>query len=96
MHAVWIKGERPMLADPIDKVHVNLVESCWDQNPNKRPTFEEIVEELRTNKEIIKYINEQLERKASTVDLNRIYTSEINQDSFYEVIKSFEKKDDDE
>jgi len=39
-------GTRP----PLDKVHIDrraLIVSCWDQDPDKRPTFATIVDELQ-------------------------------------------------
>jgi serine/threonine protein kinase len=38
--------------DPtIPPFYWNLITSCWDHNPNARPSFAQIVEMLRTNKE---------------------------------------------
>ena len=47
------KGERPKFENPIKEVYKNLIERCWSQNPELRPTFEEIINEFRTNKEFI-------------------------------------------
>lgn len=42
------EGERPAFKYYIDE-YKDLIERCWSQNPEKRPTFSEIVEELRNN-----------------------------------------------
>lgn len=44
---------RPIIRTPIPKAYHNLIERCWDENPSKRPSFEEIITELRTNPEFI-------------------------------------------
>ncbi|KAK8883615.1 hypothetical protein M9Y10_042709 [Tritrichomonas musculus] len=47
------KGERPEFKYPIPPCYKNLITRCWSADPNDRPTFQEIVKELRTNKEFI-------------------------------------------
>ena len=40
-------GRRPKIDNlGIPQFYVNLIESCWSQNPNERPTFKEIVSSL--------------------------------------------------
>lgn len=50
---VIMNGERPEFKHPIHNCYKNLIERCWSHDPENRPTFDEIVEELRTNKEFI-------------------------------------------
>ncbi|KAK8837376.1 hypothetical protein M9Y10_036809 [Tritrichomonas musculus] len=49
------KGKRPLIISEefIPKCYKELIERCWSENPNDRPTFSEILTELRTNKEFI-------------------------------------------
>ena len=44
-----IKGKRPEIDQAISDCYINLINKCWSQEPSKRPSFLEIVEELRTN-----------------------------------------------
>ena len=44
-----IKGERPKFVNPIPECQRKLMELCWSQDPNKRPTFSEICSELKSN-----------------------------------------------
>ena len=48
-----LKNERPEFNKPIAECYRNLIERCWSQEPGKRPTFDEIVEELENNTEFI-------------------------------------------
>ena len=53
-------GQRPLFEKQINEAYCNLIEHCWDQDPDARPTFDEIVDELRNNKEYItQNINKQ-------------------------------------
>ncbi|KAK8843097.1 hypothetical protein M9Y10_025288 [Tritrichomonas musculus] len=46
-------GDRPNISDSIPKAYQILIESCWEQNPDERPPFNEIVQVLRENKGFI-------------------------------------------
>ncbi|KAK8888320.1 hypothetical protein M9Y10_039386 [Tritrichomonas musculus] len=59
--------KRPEFKRPILDCYRKLIEKCWSQDPNDRPTFEEIVSHLRNNKEFI----------TDTIDLNE-YENYIN------------------
>lgn len=50
---VIINGERPKFKFPIPNCYQNLITRCWSPNPERRPTFQEIVEELNNNDEFI-------------------------------------------
>lgn len=48
-----IEGNRPDMDYPIPEIYKNLIESCWHQDADSRPTFQEIVDELRNNSDFI-------------------------------------------
>ncbi|KAK8854434.1 hypothetical protein M9Y10_016996 [Tritrichomonas musculus] len=53
-HMTYVgSGKRPKLTTPILDCYRNLIERCWSQDPNKRPSFDEIVTELKTNRDFI-------------------------------------------
>ena len=43
-------GERPKLENTLDESLKNFFKSCWNQDPKKRPTFEKIIEILKSKK----------------------------------------------
>ena len=46
MYSVSIKKDRPEFVKPIEDHYKELIVECWSQNPNKRPSFENIVHKL--------------------------------------------------
>ena len=50
---VILNGERPEFKYPIPHCYRDLITRCWSSDPRDRPTFQDIVKELRTNKEFI-------------------------------------------
>ena len=67
---------RPEINDKIPIAYKTLIESCWNQDPSKRPSFQEIVDQLRENpifltdkinetlyKSYINYIDQQMQMK---------------------------------
>lgn len=48
-------GDRPEIKKTIPKSYKNLIESCWAQDSNDRPSFNEIVQKL--NIQIPKYLH---------------------------------------
>lgn len=61
------KGKRPDLAFITDKHIQNFLKKCWSPYPNKRPTFKEVIEEVKleryrqlmriTDQEVDKYLS---------------------------------------
>ena len=45
--------QRPKFNKEIPAAYKDLIERCWSQDPRDRPTFEEIMKELKTNHEFI-------------------------------------------
>lgn len=50
---VAVKGERPKFNGSVLECYKKLIEKCWDQTPDNRPSFEEIKEELKSNAEFL-------------------------------------------
>ena len=50
---VAVNGERPKLTNVINDCYAKLITDCWSQEAEKRPTFDQIKNELKTNKKFI-------------------------------------------
>ena len=48
-----VKGIRPQMDAIVPESYQNLINKCWESNASNRPTFDEIVEELRGNEAFI-------------------------------------------
>ncbi|KAI8472513.1 MAG: kinase-like domain-containing protein [Monoraphidium minutum] len=46
-HRVAVQGARPGFASTTPREYLDLVDSCWDADPTKRPTFEAVLEALK-------------------------------------------------
>ena len=53
-------GNRPEISAKISEPYKKLIEKCWSQNPSNRPSFEEIVKMLRSDKE---FITDKIDRR---------------------------------
>lgn len=47
------KGDRPEFKSPIAPCYKELIERCWSQNKEERPSFKEILSTLKTKQEFI-------------------------------------------
>ena len=47
MYKISIAKERPQLDDQVSKFYKKLIKSCWDDDPEKRPTFTKIIDDLK-------------------------------------------------
>lgn len=47
------QNKRPKFNKAIPKSYRHLIEKCWSQNPEERPTFDEIVQNLKTDPSFI-------------------------------------------
>ena len=54
-----INGIRPKFPYPISDAYQDLIERCWNQDPSKRPTFDEIVDELQNDPS---YLTDEIEK----------------------------------
>ena len=50
---VVINGYRPEFEPTVHDCYKSLIESCWTQNPDERPSFDEIVEMLKNDSRFI-------------------------------------------
>ena len=50
---ICIENLRPEFKTPIPLCYENLIKKCWQKNPDERPTFDEIVNELKNNDDFI-------------------------------------------
>lgn len=41
---------RPSIPKKVPEVYVKLMQRCWDREPNRRPSFKEIIKELQSMK----------------------------------------------
>ena len=46
MYTISFAKKRPQLNGQVSSFYKNLISSCWDNDPEKRPTFSEIIEDL--------------------------------------------------
>ncbi|KAK8890736.1 hypothetical protein M9Y10_035521 [Tritrichomonas musculus] len=53
-----IKGERPHILEDTPDVYRDLIERCWSQEASMRPSFDEIVEEMKSDD---RYINDLID-----------------------------------
>lgn len=72
------KGVRPQIDSSIPDCYRELIERCWSENPSERPTFDQIVTELKTNK---KFITEKVDEKEFCEYIQFIENSENTYES---------------
>lgn len=79
------QGDRPPISNDIPDVYKNLIEDCWNQNPDDRPSFDE---EMKTNQFITDLTDENdfldyidfIENSRCSFDIkNQMLMGEINQ-----------------
>ena len=62
-----VRGVRPTRPENMPDSYWELIQKCWKENPNDRPTFAEIVEELKDDK----YAIEEFGMKTNLDELHR-------------------------
>lgn len=67
------KGERPVRPEGVPDHYWELIENCWKQNPDERPTFEEITNLLKDDK----YALEEFGLKTNIDELHE-YQKRVN------------------
>lgn len=56
-----VSWSRPEFDSTIPDAYKSLIEECWAQNPSERPTFDQIVEKLKTEKEFVTELVDEAE-----------------------------------
>lgn len=85
---IWNKvnsKERPEFSFPIPQAYKTLIEKCWSHDPEKRPSFSQIVEQLRTDSGFITEKINVEDYQSYVAFLNQ----EINEPNGYQPIKRF-------
>ena len=54
-------GFRPKIGEDAPEFFRNLIERCWTQVPENRPSFDDIAEELKTTEVIVNELIDELE-----------------------------------
>ena len=89
-----MNGERPKIPNFVSESYGQLIENCWSQNPNNRPTFDQIVEELKSDKFITPSIDEG--DYLDYVDFIEKYRKTYDKDKkiikFEDIVNNYHKK----
>ena len=80
------RGIRPIKPENMPDSYWELINRCWDQDESKRPTFSEIVEELKSDKYAIEEFGmktnvDELHEDQRKVDLNEYECERTQQNS---------------
>lgn len=67
------RGQRPDIDNFVSDCYRDLITKCWSEDPDERPSFDEIVETLKTNK---KFINELIDENEYYEYIESIENSE--------------------
>lgn len=67
------KGDRPVKPEGIPEHYWELIQRCWKQNPDERPTFDEIVNLLKNDK----YALDEFGLKTNLIELHD-YQKRVN------------------
>ena len=78
-----LKKYRPLFNKEIPHIIKNLITRCWSEDPKQRPTFDQIIDELKNNKE---YITSDVNRKEYSIYVNYIE----EQQSSFEISKNID------
>lgn len=96
---------RPLIKETIPESYKILIEKCWDHNPGLRPTFDEIVYELRNNSDFItlknnkeyyikyiSFIDENTDKSTAFNEYANILTQQIQENKNDLSLKDNEKE----
>ena len=87
LYRILSNGERPSIPDDFNANLKELIEFCWSQNPDERPSFESIIEKLGSqefiegigNIELDRFVSYQrrvVPRKFRTISIEKVYEPE--------------------
>lgn len=85
------KGQMPPFDQSTPQAYRKLIEHCWNQNPEERPTFDEIVKLLRTDPGFITN-NVKKEEYINYIRFLDHYRSKSNEDDAKNVASNEDKK----
>ncbi|KAK8893048.1 hypothetical protein M9Y10_030307 [Tritrichomonas musculus] len=101
-YQVIFKHYRPKLTESIPKCYKNLIEKCWAEDPDERPTFDEIIDLLKTDPEFIfkdvdmeefinytRIIGEEFNKKEEEKEVEK----EVDTSKYTQVLVKFEVPD---
>lgn len=54
-----LEGNRPNIPSNINSFYADLIQRCWNQSPEKRPSFDEIVHELEKEDNWLNYTDKE-------------------------------------
>lgn len=79
---------RPEIPQDVPKPYKDLIEKCWSQDPKERPTFEDIVNQMKNEKE---FVNETIEKVEFFEYIESHKPTNEQKDSFFSfsTIKNF-------
>lgn len=83
-------GDRPEIPSFVPECYQDLIERCWSEEPEKRPTFDEIVEELSTENGYITDLvdeNEFLNYKFYIEETKSTFNENSRQFHFKDIVK---------
>ncbi|KAK8896552.1 hypothetical protein M9Y10_014460 [Tritrichomonas musculus] len=72
-----LKGVRPEINDKVPERYQQLIEECWKQDPNARPSFELIVDQLRNDPG---FITESIDKEKVDEYVNFIDTKMLEEE----------------
>lgn len=52
-YKVSVEGKRPEIKKEVPNIYKELIQSCWNQDPDERPSFDSIIDDLKNKKEFI-------------------------------------------
>lgn len=81
------RGLWPKYNNSIPKAYWELIQRCWKQDPNERPIFEEITEDLKSDK----FVTEEFGNKTDLDQLHE-YQERINKEDELIVLKNKDRK----
>lgn len=85
------KGKRPKIPDSVPKQYCDLITQCWSQKPSQRPTFQQIVDRLKSD-EFLSDKEIDKERFQDYVDYVKDYKYTLTKSKFIRPITEADKK----
>ena len=81
---VVLKGNRPKIPSFVSNFYRQLIEKCWSQDPNERPSFDEIVDHLKNN---VNFITKNIRKEDYTNYIEFIGKCQLSFDFKHQILK---------